>query len=75
MNTIKVYTRVSETKVTESVKPAGMATIERDFKRYAKTYRLAYGYFPTDYSLSVQLKEYTGVTLDRLKQWVTEIVL
>lgn len=75
MNTIKTYMRVSETRVVESTRKTTLSKIEHDFKRYAKTYKLAYGYWPTDYSLSIQLKEYTGVTIEQLRQWVKEIVL
>lgn len=72
MNTIQIYSRVSETKVISYTKKVSSAKQKAIFQRYAKTYRLAYGHWPSDHSLSLELKEYGGVNLGTLKNWMAE---
>lgn len=73
MNTIQIYSRLSETKVIQYTKKVSSAKQKAIFQRYAKTYRLAYGVWPSDHSLSLELKEYGGISLATLKIWLDEI--
>lgn len=73
MTTMKVYIRISETKIIERIIPSTIAKIKEVFVRYAKSYKLAYGYYPNDDSLSIEAKEYNGVSVEMLRKWVKEL--
>ena len=71
--TIKKYTETADHRVIEKTVSVTRAQIKHTFLRYAKTYRTCYGYLPTDYSLSVEAKQYGGVTMETLKKWMSEL--
>jgi len=68
--TIKVYSKVSETKTICYTKHCSINEIKKDFVRYAKAYRNAYGIKVPATSLQHQINEYTGVTMDQLLIWI-----
>ena len=73
MTSLKVYQQVTPTVVIEKTVKANTTKIKSVFLRYAKAYKLAYGKYPTDHSLSIELTQYTGVSIDTLKTWIKEI--
>lgn len=73
MTTLKIYPRINQNTVIERTIAVSIEKIKQTFLRYAKTYRLAYGKMPCEYSLRIELNQYTGVTLDMLRSWMKEV--
>lgn len=73
MTTLQVYTEIATDVIKQSTQNVSKQQLESNFKRYAKTYKLAYSVWPNDHSLSIQLTQYGGLAIYDLKTWLKEI--
>lgn len=73
MRTITHYTKVSDTNVISYKKKATVLEQKHMVQRYAKSYALAYGEFPSENSIRSILYEYDGVPLQQAISWINKL--
>lgn len=73
MSTIQQYRQISDEKVISYKVKCSIEYIEKVFKRYVKSYMLAYGKTPDFHSLLHEHTQYEGVTLEQLQKWREEV--